>query len=247
MRVLLGTIIAGDSKAYAVPKFEAMRERLFPDVDAVAVVDEHGRTSLPQLLDERMAGTPWATEIVYYGKQTLRSYALRHDYDALVWQGIDCYYNSRADFDLLVKAARDYPVVGGLIAGRNRPDYAVCRRFVGKTMEQLDHHEADWPGAFLGLRVVPGYIGSDATLIRRDALEAVTMDGYQHWHQIKDTCTLKTGALGPEEYWMWSAINRHQIIPVIDARVRPWHAHEDLTLARFPNQRGRLEDLTWGG
>jgi hypothetical protein len=254
VRVLVGTVISGIAKGYAVPKFEEMCAALFPDVDVVAVVDHYGQTSLKQVLDDRMSGSVWATEIVYYGKQTLRRYALDHDYDALVWQGIDCYYQSRADFDRLVKGGEKHPVIGGLIAGRNRPDYAVCRRFVSDTMEQLDHIEGDWPGAFLGVRQVPGYIGSDATLIRRDALGAVTMTGYQHWHHIKDSIGDKdaggrpeSGALGPEEYWMWSAINRHHIIPAIDARCRPWHAHETGDLARYPNQRGRLEDLSWPG
>lgn len=240
MKVLLGTIIAGPWKDYSVPKFEEMCSTLLPDIDVLAVVDEPGRTSLPEGVVGGVAGTMWATEIVYHGKNWLGRYALANGYDALIWQGIDCYYDSRADFDLLVKGAEDHAIIGGLIAARNRPDYAVCRRFISGTTRQLDHVEADWPQAFQGVRDIAGYIGSDATVIRRDALETVTMDGYQHWHLDRTP-----GYLGPEEFFMWSAINRHRIIPAIDARVRPWHAHETGLAARYPNQTRRLEDLGW--
>lgn len=245
MRVLLGTIVVGPSKDYAVPKFEEMCRDLLPDVDVVAVVDHPNRTTLP-VIPYPSGASLWATEIVYHAKDSLRDYALFHDYDALIWQGIDCYYNSRHDFDLLVAGARDHAIIGGLVAGRNRPDYAVCRHFIGDTMEQFDHLEGKWPNAWNGVRSIPGYIGSDATLIRRDALEMVTMDGYQHWHQIKDTCTLTSGALGPEEYFMWSAINRHRIIPALEARCRPWHAHESGLCARYPNETRDLAMLGWG-
>lgn len=240
MRVLVGTIIAGPWKDYAIPKFEEMCRDLLPDVDVLAIVDEYGRTSLPEFLVPETANTMWATEIVFHGKNALKAYALGGNYDALIWQGIDCYYNTRADFDLLVKGAEDHAIIGGLIAARNRPDYAVCRRFLGRTTGQYDHAEAEWPNAFKGVRDVPGYIGSDATLIRRDALETVTMDGYEHWHLNRSP-----GFLGPEEYFMWSAINRHRTIPAIDARCRPWHVHENGLAARYPNQTCRLEDLGW--
>lgn len=240
MKVLLGTIVAGPWKDYAVAKFTEMYNVLLRDVDVLAVVDEPGRTSLPELVVPATGGTMWATEIVYYGKAHLRDYALANDYDALIWQGIDCYYDSRTDFDLLVKGAEDHAIIGGLIAARNRPGYAVCRRFISGTTRQADHVEADWPQAFQGVRDVAGYIGSDATLIRRDALETVTMDGYEHWHLNRTP-----GRLGPEEFFMWSAINRDHIIPAIDARVRPWHAHETGLCARYPNQTRRLEDLGW--
>lgn len=243
MNILLGVVISGTAKQYAVAKFEEMCRVLLPDINVIAIVDMFGRTSLPEILDLRMAGSPWATEIVYYGKETLGRYALTMGYDAVVWQGVDCYYQSRSDFDRLAKDGEDHPIVGGLIAGRSRPDYAVCREFIGDTMRSTDHHEKDHADAFQGLRTIRGYIGSDATLIRRDALETVSMDGYQHWHETQGEA--KDGGLGPEEYFMWSAINHTGIVPVLDARVRPYHAHEDGWMARYPGQQLRLRDLHW--
>lgn len=241
MRVLLGTIIAGHSKDYAIPKFEEMCRDLLPDVDVVVVVEPGVHpTGLPCIADERISGTPWATEIVYYGKQLLGHYALEWGYDALIWQGIDCYYHARRDFDLLVEGGESFPIVGGLIAGRNLPDYAVCRTFVGDTFEQRDAAIDLWPKRTLACR---GYIGSDATLIRRDALETVSMAGYQHWHLRKDR---DPNVVGPEEYFMWSAINRHHIVPVVDTRVRPWHFHETGLGARYPGETCGLDDLRWG-
>lgn len=245
MKVLVGSILAGHSKDYAIPKFLEMCDTILANYDVVVAEDEPHRTGLPTLWVPEMAGSLWATEIVYHGKRALGHYALSMGYDALVWQGIDCYYTRRGELERLLRLSAKNPIVGGLVAGRNRPSYAVCRRFVGDTMEQVDHLEWQHLQPFMGARPVRGYIGSDATVIRRDALEQVSMDGYRHWHEIKDTCPLKSGALGPEEYFMWSAITRNGIVPVIDASVRPYHAHETLSLARYPGETRPLEDLHW--
>lgn len=241
MKVLVGTIVVGPSKLYAVPKFEEMCRVLLPDVDVVAVVDHPSRTSLPQL---RYPVEPsfWATEIVYHGKRLLGEYALEAGYDAVVWQGIDCYYETRRCFDLLVRDAEKYPIVGGLVAGRNMPGYAVCRRYVGGGFGQKDHVELRELRPFQGVRQIRGYVGSDATVIRRDALERVSMDGYEHWHLRKDSDSL---AVGPEEFFMWSAINRNKIVPACDMRVRPWHFHETGLGARYPGETCRLDSLHW--
>ena len=130
MRTLIGTIIAGETKLYAVPKFEEMCAAILGDLDVLAVVDGPGRTSLDYMVDDRMRNLTYATEIVEYGKERLKAYALAAGYDALVWQGIDCYYTSRADLDLLLEGAERNPIVGGLVAGRDRENFAVCRQWV---------------------------------------------------------------------------------------------------------------------
>ena len=130
MKLLVGTIVAGTAKRYVVPKFEEMCDALFPDVDVLAVVDQPGRTRLPELVDRRVGNTIWATEICYWGKHhALKDYALEHGYDALVWQGVDCLYSTRAEFDLLVDGLGIRRVMGALVAGRNRENYPVCRQF----------------------------------------------------------------------------------------------------------------------
>ncbi len=248
MKVLVGTILAGHSKDYALPKFVEMRESILADHDVICAVDEPHRTptSMIELWVSEMHGSPWATEIVYHGKNALRNYAMAMGYDALVWQGIDCYYTRRGELERLIRqAGPDTPIIGGLVAGRNKPGYAVCRRFVGDSREQVDHIEFQHTHPVKGPRPVRGYIGSDATVITREALETVSMAGYEHWHLVKDTCPLRSGALGPEEWFMWSAITRNGIVPVVDASVRPWHAHETGGMARYPGETMALDDLHW--
>ncbi len=259
MRVLVGTIIAGSAKDYCIDPFERMCAALLPDVDVLAVVDRKGRTSLPELVDPRVGGTMWATRICYWGKHfALRDYALSRGYDALVWQGLDCLYSERWEFDLLLRDAELHPVAGGLVAGRNRADYPVCRRFLtvdeaGWLLLPSVTAENDWTTLQVevpeitdgprGVYPVAGYIGSDATIIRADALEAVSMDGYRPWEERADRD--EPGALGPDDYWMWSAVARHGIRPVINTRCRPWHVHENLEAVRYRGERCQLADLAW--
>jgi hypothetical protein len=238
MNVLVGVVISGEQKAYAVPKFEEMCATLFPDIPVMAVVDEPGRTSLPFVVDARMHGSPWATEIVYYGKETLKRWALRWGTDALIWQGVDCYYTSRSEIDQLLEDAEAFPIVGGLVAARTDENLAVCRTYD-------DPPKWFHPNGRYGLHSVRGYIGSDATVIRRDVLKRVSMDGYRHWHLAR-TVGDDYSADGPEEFFMRQAI-RAGICPVVDSRVRPWHVHEDGVARRYPGQLSRIEDLCWEG
>lgn len=244
MRVLIGTIVAGEAKAYAVPSFEAMAGALFSGLDVLAVVDRPGRTSLPELVDDRMAGSHWATEIVSYGKQTLRDHALSHGYDALLWQGIDCFYSGRRELARLLLGAEEYAICGALVAGRDREDYPVCRKWVrdGEHFTRAQRECPEVTDGPPGRHLVAGYIGSDATVIRADALKVVSMDGYEHWHLRSDR---DHGALGPEEWFMWSAAERHGIIPCIDTRVRPWHAHETGRCVRYRGQVCEISELSW--
>lgn len=259
-KYLMGVVLAGHSKDYIVPKFLEMLEHVvYPDknVDIAFAVDEtlieltwpqlkwHTQITVP-----RMAGSMWATEIVYYGKQALIKYATEKGYDAFIHQGIDCLYEDPDSFQRLKRTYEQYGgMVGALVAGRNRPDYPVCRDFVHKdgkvTREQEENKViADHVQTSPGPLMVYGYPGSDATFVSTELLRTVSMKGYEHWHN-RPNKDQPLGELGPEEWFVYSMIKSNREYPLVDTRVRPWHVHENLMASRYPSQYIHLDSVIY--
>lgn len=248
---MVGTTIVGDSKLYAVPTYERQVKHIFSRyegqhiVDSIAAVDKIGRwTTEINSFQFSPTGDFYATEIIYYGKEALKKYALENNYDYLVWQGIDCYYDSVEDFIKLINNAPFYHVFGALVAGRNRENYPVCRQYIPRNGTiSTAQYEFD-PGYLLDDSIIPvrGYPGSDATCISRWALENVSMEKYKHWHEIKDEIE---DALGPEEWFMYSAIKNKNVTPYVDTSIRCWHAHETGKTVRYPGEVIDLSELDW--
>lgn len=246
MKPLMGVVCSGHTKDYALPKFIEMLDAIvYPNkVDVMFATDDYRLdipTKYPQLVVPDMKGKVWATEIVEYGRWALNTVALQGGYTHMIWQGIDCFYAKRNDLEKLLLLSNAYDIVGGLVAGRNRSMYPVCRRYNrvgGHYTEQTTEIsprilDNGW------VISISGYIGSDATIISRRAMEEVTMDGYVPWHERRDIL----GAFGPEEYFMWSALERHNITPRVDTSVRPWHAHETGVTVRYPGETCDLSEL----
>jgi hypothetical protein len=256
----MGVVLAGHSKDYIIPKFSEMLEHVvYPDkdVDVVFAVDEyrpelveyHPTTGPHQILADGMKNSMWATEIVYYGKEALRKYALDEGYDSLIWQGIDCLYENAESFQQLKRTFEKHGgMVGGLVAGRNRPDYPVCRDFVWKdgklTKEQKEIPELKLATEMERVITVSGYPGSDATFVSRYLLENVTMKGYEHWH-LRPNKDEPLGELGPEEWFVYRMIKDLKSYPLVESRCRPQHVHENLSCSRYPGQTCSLSDLKY--
>lgn len=246
MNTLVGVVLSTSAKDYCIDKFTEMAKVVFADVDVIFAVDHQGRVPFEEICVPELSSGPchWATWSVYWGKKALGEYAMDHGYDRLVWQGIDCFYETKEEFNRLLihQEALRADIFGAVVAGRNREDYPVCRQYNYNHVEgRWKIHEAEElpPEWFDGqLKVCPGYIGSDATVISSRALHTVTMDGYQHWHEHQK-------GFGPEEYFMWSAIARHNMFPVVHTGIRPWHAHETGRTVRYPDGICDLNDLHW--
>lgn len=245
MRPLIGIVYVGTAKSYCHKLMEQHAKTVLREFDVIVAVDQLGRTSLKEIQFQPRDHGVFATTIVEHGKEALRLHALQNGYDALVWQGIDMFYRNRYDFEQLLNACTpDRPVMSALQAGRNRPDYPVCREFVpggGTGQRELPQellHEAVQAGKILKVR---GYPGSDATVIRSEVLETVRMDGYEPWVARRSH---DEHALGPEEFWCWSAITRNAVVPRVHCGVRPYHLHEDMTAARYPGERVEAEAIT---
>lgn len=245
MKVLLGCVYAGTQKSYALSTFEKMCKFLPIEMDVLVVTDDPNlKVDLPTL-HALAPGMIWATDIVYHGKEILRNIALRDGYDALIWQGIDCYYKDpHSDVNQLISAIESgEDIAGALVAGRNNYEYPVCREFKREDGKWLKD-QIELPTEFFdgSAKRVYGYIGSDATILSRKALANVSMDGYMPWHIVKDN-KYGLSALGPEEYWMWSAIERNGIIPSIDTNILPFHFHEDEWGAQLHGRKIRIEEM----
>lgn len=249
MKFLIGTTIVTNAKDYAVAKFEEQVEKVFftdrtsHQIDVLAITDNKSKTWLPSHPIESNVSI-FATDIIYHGKEQLKKVAIEEQYDAIVWQGIDCYYDTVDDFLNLLGWSEQLHIVGALIAGRDKENYPVCREF-RKEGDKYTRLQNEIPPSELQqgkLLQVPGYIGSDATIITRNALETITMDGYLPWHLVHQNIE---GALGPEEWFMWSAVQRHGFIPCCDTSIRPWHAHETGRTVRYPGEVKDLNELSW--
>lgn len=243
-KVVFGVVLAGHSKDYAIPKFREMLNAWFKqEIRVVFVVDEYRQefADYEQIDCQAMAGSGWCTDIVHHGKEELKNWVLAQNakdlgsFDALVWQGIDCFYARESDIHKIITNSEKHDIFGALVAGRDKEHYPVCREFV------YDEDAKRWTTAQRELPEVDlrsdkqlsvnGYIGSDATAISVKALEAISMAGYQPWHerQNKDT---PLGELGPEEFFMWQAV-RNNMIPMVDTSIRPHHAHETGRTVRY--------------
>jgi hypothetical protein len=260
---LMGIVLAGHSKDYMLPKFLEMLEHIVyqnKDVDICFVVDKSREElekfrftpTIFQVLAPEMLGSLWATEIVYHGKERLRNVALEDGYDSVIWQGIDCLYENAESFQRLKRSFEVFGgMVGGLVAGRNRPDYAVCRDFVydpggnpTTTQEEMDYEELHAMVEDQFPFMAHGYPGSDATFVSRELLENVTMKGYEHWH-TRPNKDIPLGELGPEEWFVYRMIKDLRSFPLVEPRCRPWHVHETGLSSRYPGQTCDLSALSW--
>lgn len=243
--LLIAVPWAGHSKDYVAEKFMEMADVCFAGHDVIFFVDEYGKTGgryEEHLL--RREVTFWCTDVVLEGRELGRDFAIAGGYEHMMWQGIDCLFASKADFDRLWSVAHNHPFVGALVAGRNRPWYPVCRSYTqdkgGYTTAQK---ELDWSKIELGdIISVPGYIGSDATIIHRSVFNYVDMSGYIPW---EDGHTDDPLHVGPEEWFTYRMLQDFDVIPVCDTGVRPFHVHETGHAGRFPGEETTLDRLHW--
>lgn len=252
-RILATTIHAGAGlpKSYAVPYFKKMVDKCMPNVDFLVAVPFKGAFGESFQFEELVIEDPamesgWATEIVHCAKGKLVAEAYERGYDAILWQGIDCFYDSREDWEKLMSLAQDHDFVGAVVAGRNRPDYPVCREFKHTEYNKFSTEQVEVDEAAAHFYVMEGiarrthgYIGSDATIISREAFSQISMDGYQHWHLFKD---MIPHCIGPEEFYTYEALSKG-IIPIAHYGVRPWHMHEDRFASRYPGERVHGDEL----
>lgn len=236
--ILVGVSSHGSAKDYVHKKFkENMLKCVQPWADIIVFGDRE-IDGLDHIYMDPIHSC-WQDDMTYESREEIRKFAADNDYDAFIWQGVDCLYHSEDDFRQFCRAAHlsEFDAIGALTAGRNRPDYAVARRFIGNTKEQVDisTHELN------SSKIIPaGFPGADALLVRKSMfLESWMKWDYISWYNQRD---IEQNPLCIEEYWCWKTSNSGFTIG-LDTGIRTWHVHENGMAARWPGEYTHQDNL----
>lgn len=178
----------------------------------------------------------WQDDTTRLGRQIGINSAIEGGYDRLVWQGIDCLYQSSGEVARLM-SWRDI-VVGGLVAARNHPEYPVCRRFNDDgTQREISAAELD-----SGTLISAGFPGADCLVVPRNVFGRFSLDTpeYVRWNEEGNFQMMCV-----EEYYCWR-LHRAGIPIFCDTAVRPWHVHETGHAGKYRGMGTRMELLGWG-
>jgi len=238
MRILVGITSYSEAKNYTHKK---LVENMETCVQPVADVMTFGDKTIPGIEHFPMPSIPstWADDYLYEARDRIRSYAAEGDYDAFIWQGSDCYYNSYADFKLFTERAMvsNYDAVGALTAGRNRPDYPVARRFTDGGPAQ---HEIPEEILLSGTIVDAGFPGADALLVKKNLFNETWKNWYYTpWYE-------HPAELCVEEFWCMIVTRMGHRIG-LDTFIRTWHVHENGMASRWPMEYEHQDDLVFEG
>lgn len=223
MKLLVGIASHSTAKDYTHAKLlENMEECVTAHADVMTFGDRpiHGlpHYDMPPIL------SAWQDDYTYESRDMIREYAALNEYDAFIWQGSDCYYSSAHDFSRFIERAEEskYDAVGALTAGRNRPSYAVARRFSGGPVQYDIPDEELHSG-----EIVPaGYPGTDAILVKSSLFHLSWKDmDYTPWYR-------SDSKLCCEEFWCMKVLELGFKIG-LDTSIRTWHVHENGMASRW--------------
>lgn len=228
MKLLVGIASHSTAKDYTHKKLE---ENMTKCVAPYADVMVFGDRSIGNLSYFPMPAiqTTWQDDYTYESRDMIRQYAYANAYDAFIWQGSDCYYASEHDFISFINRAAlsDYDAVGALTSGRNKPEYAVARRFVnGSEQEQINESELK-----TGEIIPAGFPGADALLVKSSLFDESWKDWkYTSWYLYREDHHLCV-----EEFWCMKVLEKGYKIG-LDTSILTWHVHENGMASRWPDQ-----------
>jgi len=241
MKILVGIADYNPGvKDYALPKlYENLEACVQPHADILFVSD---RTHPFPTRIEYQPQSFMSEDILYETRDFIRSWAATKNYDAFVWQGSDCYYDSEDDFvDLVVSAFKyDYLAVGGLTSARTDSNFPVARRFTG-----FNHEQKNVPNEeLLSGEVVScyGFPGADALVVRGDLIKESwkQFKGFRPWYELREE---DPHSLCIEEFWILKMGLKHGDVFGLNTKVRTWHAHEDGIARRWPGEERQIAEL----
>ncbi len=239
MKILVGVADYNPGvKDYALPTlYKNLEKCVSRHADILFVSDrEHPFKTIVQ--DIRLGFM--SEDILYFAREFIRDYAVKEGYDAFIWQGSDCYYESEYDFARFIRRARrwDIDAVGALTSARTDSNFPVARRFTGRGTEQKNIPDNELHSG----NIVPcyGFPGADALLVKGALMEESLhqFPEFVPWYEIRDT---NPDSLCIEEYWIWKLGEKYRFF--IDTSIRTYHAHEDGFARRWPGQETLISDL----
>lgn len=243
MRTLVGVVDYNPGvKDYALPKlYENLNICVSKSADILFVSDrEHP-------FDTHIVNQPqsfWSEDILYHGREYVRSYAESNNYDAFIWQGSDCYYASQWDFLRFLRRARRHDIyaVGALTSARTNSMFPVARRFtgVGTKQETISDSELRNPAIISCY----GFPGADALLIKQPLISESWMqfDNFRPWYELREE---NPDSLCIEEFWILKMGKKYPNSFWLDTSVRTWHAHEDGIARRYPGEEKPISELNF--
>lgn len=243
MRILVGVVDYNPGvKDYALPKlYENLEKCVSRHADILFVSDrEHPfKTVIKPQKQSFMS-----EDILYEARDWLSSYSSHEEYDALIWQGSDCYYNSEWDFCRFIRRARRWDIlaVGALTSARTDSNFPVARRFTGEGTKQENIPDEE----LLSGRIVScyGFPGADALLIKPPLMfESWTQfKNFRPWYELREE---NPDSLCIEEFWIMKMGKKHPNSIWLDTSVRTWHAHEDGIARRWPGEEKSISELNF--
>lgn len=245
---LLGILKFGTSKDYCFPKITEMLEECCEGIVEILWVSE-SKVGKYETITIPMPGMT-SEEMCMEGRALIRVEAICRDSPAYVFQGIDCFYRSRAEFKRLIDEVVDGPylAVGGLTCARSDSHHAVARRFLRdewgarlETQADIDADTLEWAIEEEAVIEAGGFVGADAFVCHRD-LFGYGWEGHTPWYVRVSEGRPNLCA----EEWMMLQMVRGGHRVHLDCGVRTWHVHEDGVARMYPGVERPLETLGWG-
>ena len=240
MKIAVGIVDVGTTKNYVVEKFNEMLDACVRPhgVDIVWSTDKE-RTDYDVVLP-MSSNSSYVEDICMIGRRDIVNYARESGYDKLVWQGIDCLYQSSKDFEKLIH--RKFDVIGALTTARSNSNAAVAGLFIRDENGLTDEHTqfSDWvlDHEWIIEADVPG---TDALVISKNCLDLDWQGKHIPWYVRRAQGGFD---LTCEGWYCQELIKRGQKI-YLDTSIKTWHVHEDGIARMWKGIEKPLKELSW--
>lgn len=228
-------------KDYALPKLYENLKTCQKYVDVVFISDRDHDPFKTKCYPMKQSN--WSEDILFHTRNYIRFLAIRGNYDAFIWQGSDCYYDSEIDFLLFIANAveSNFKAIGALTSARTNSYLPVARRFVNiKVRGQQETISEDELNS--GECIEAGFPGADALFVKKDLFGESWFNwkNFKPWYELRDE---NPHSLCVEEFWCLKVIEKYGNVIGLDTSTKMWHASEDGYARRWPGQIKRIEDL----
>jgi hypothetical protein len=241
MNVLVGITSYTANKSYVFPKLEEMLE--------ACVVPVVGRDNIIVVGDTPICGDfpfypmplpgHYAEDMLMASRQKMLEFAIAHDYDKLVWQGVDALFQNKEDFERLVSYPSSFDLIAPLISARADASHAICRRF----LSLLEGDQVDVPEEELhsGELILTGFPGADNIVLNKQVFEVPFTEDHDPWYER--VAEGRTNVCVEEEFVRRCLLLGHHCW--CDTALKVFHVHEDGIARMWPGIERPMAELSW--
>jgi hypothetical protein len=251
MKLLVGIVNFTDAKAYCDEKLiEMMEACVVPFADEIIFVGDRlppaiSNSNCPYMWHKMECASTYAEDHLIMGREWLREYAIEEGFDKMLWQGMDCFWQSPHSFANVMN--RDVSVVSAITCARTDADVAIARRFVdwAGNQENIPDNELLLSASNLKYKagLVPsGFMGADAIFMDRDVFFYPFAEGHAPWYERNAQGRVP---LCVEENWILNLHKEEVLDTYVDVMNRVWHCHEDGTARMWKGIESPMSELSW--